>query len=73
MGRDFDRRDELPGKGRVAVISDKVWRTQLCARRNVLGKTIVLNAVPYTIIAVMPPGVEHPGNMYLAVACAYPR
>jgi predicted permease len=68
MGRDFDRNDELPGKGHVAIISDKIWRTQLGAKRDVLGKTIVLNAVPYSIVAVMPPGVEHPGNMYHAVA-----
>lgn len=68
MGREFDRGDELPGRGHVAIISDTTWRTRLGARRDVLGRKIVLNAVPYTVIGVMPPGVQHPGNMYHAVA-----
>ncbi len=68
MGREFDRADELPGKGHVAIISETIWRTRLGARRNALGKTIVLDAVPYTVVGIMPKGVEHPGNMYHAVA-----
>ncbi len=68
MGREFDRSDELPGKGHVAIVSDTIWRTKLGARRDALGKTIVLDAVPYTVVGIMPPGVEHPGNMYHAVA-----
>jgi predicted permease len=68
MGRDFERADELPGKGQVAVVSNKIWRTRLKASRDVLGQKIVLNAVPYTVVGVMPPGVQHPGNMYHAVA-----
>ncbi len=68
MGREFNRKDELPGKGHIAIVSDKFWRTRLGARRNVLGQTIFLNALPYTVVGVMPAGVEHPGNMYHAVA-----
>lgn len=68
IGREFDRMDELPGRGQVVVISDKVWRARLGARRDVLGQKIVLNAVPYTVVGVMPPGTKHPGNMYHAVA-----
>lgn len=68
MGREFERGDELPGRGHVAIVSDTVWRTRLGARRDVLGKKIVLNAEPYMVVGVMPPGVQHPGNMYHAVA-----
>ncbi len=68
MGREFDRGDELPGKGHVAMISDTIWRTRFGGRRDVLGKKILLDAVPYQVVGVMPPGVEHPGNMYHAVA-----
>ena len=38
MGRDFDRADELPGKGQIAIISDKIWRTRLGGRRDALGR-----------------------------------
>ncbi len=68
IGREFERADELPGKGHVAIISDRLWRTRLGARRDAVGQTILLNAVPYTVIGVIPPGVQHPGNMYHAVA-----
>ena len=68
MGRDFDRADELPGKGQIAIISDKIWRTRLGGRRDALGQKIVLNGIPYLIVGVMPPGVQHPGNTYHAVA-----
>lgn len=68
MGREFDRNDELPAKGFVAIVSDRVWRTQLGARREVLGQKILLNQVSYRIVGVMPPGVQHPGNMYHAVS-----
>lgn len=68
MGREFNQNDERPANGFVAIVSDRVWRTQLRASRNVLGQKIVLNEVPYKIIGVMPPGVQHPGNMYHAVS-----
>jgi predicted permease len=68
MGREFDRNDELPGRGRSAIVSNKLWRTRLGGRRDVIGRKIILDAEPYTIVGVMPPGVEHPGNMYHAVA-----
>jgi predicted permease len=68
MGREFDRTDELPGNGPIAILSDKIWRTRLGARKDALGQKIILNAVPYTVVGVMPPGVRHPGNMYHAVA-----
>lgn len=67
MGREFERRDELPGRGQLVVVSDRVWRDTLHAAPNVLGKTIRLNQMPYTIVGVMPPGVQHPGNAYHAV------
>jgi predicted permease len=67
MGREFDQGDEWPGRGNLVVISDRIWRTVLHSDPNVLGRTIRLNQTPYTIIGVMPPGVQHPGNAYHAV------
>jgi predicted permease len=67
MGREFDRDDELPGRGNIVVISDRMWRSRLQAAPGVLGKTIRLNQMPYTIVGVMPPGTQHPGNAYHSV------
>ena len=68
IGREFGRSDESRGKDRIAIVSDRVWRTRLGARRDVLGQKIILNATPFTVVGVMPPGVQHPGNTYHAVA-----
>ncbi len=67
LGREFNQRDELPGRGNVVVISDRIWRNTLHRAPNILGRTIRLNEIPYTIVGVMPPGVQHPGNVYHAV------
>lgn len=67
MGREFNQGDELPGRGNVAVISDRIWRSVLHDAPDVLGKTIRLDRTPYTIVGVMPVGVQHPGNAYHAV------
>ena len=32
------------------------------------GRKITLNAMPFTVVGVMPPGTEHPGNEYHPVA-----
>lgn len=67
MGREFEQGDELPGRGNVVVISDRIWRSVLHSDPHVLGSTIRLNQLPYTIVGVMPPGLQHPGNLYRAV------
>ncbi|HEY6990554.1 MAG TPA: ABC transporter permease [Bryobacteraceae bacterium] len=67
LGREFNRADELPGKGNIAIVSHNVWRTLLGGRRDIVGRKIVLSNIPYTVVGVMPPGVKHPGNMYHAV------
>jgi predicted permease len=67
IGREFERDDELPGRGHVVIVSDRIWRTKLQAEPGVLGKTIRLDQTPYTIVGVMPAGVQHPGNAYHSV------
>src|SRR5262245_744379 len=67
-GREFESKDELPGNGRIAVISDRVWRNQFGASPDIIGRKIQLEAQPFEVVGLMPPGVEHPGNTYNAVA-----
>ena len=67
-GREFTSGDEVPEQGRVAILSDRVWRTRFGADSGVVGRTISLNAQTFTVVGVMPPGVQHPGNDYHALA-----
>jgi predicted permease len=67
IGRDFGLSDEIPD-GRVAILSDRVWRNQFGAARDIVGRKIMLHARPFTVVGVMPPGTDHPGNAYNPVA-----
>jgi putative ABC transport system permease protein len=57
LGRALQPADE---RERVVVIADELWRRRFSADRNVLGKTINLNAETFTIIGVMPPSFRFP-------------
>ena len=67
-GREFDTRDELPGHGRVAILSDRLWRTRFSADPEILGKKLRLDGRPFTVVGVMPPEMQHPGNEYRPVS-----
>ena len=57
LGRAFIATDDdAPDKAPLVVLSDDFWRTRFSGSRDVLGKTIKLTEVDYTIIGVMPPG-----------------
>ena len=44
------------------MISNGLWRTYYSADVNVVGRTILLNSRPFTIIGVLPDGIEFAGN-----------
>lgn len=67
-GREFEFSEERPGNGNVVILSDRVWRNQFGAAADILGRKVLLESQPYTVVGVMPPGVDHPGNTYNAVA-----
>jgi predicted permease len=67
-GRDFAFNDELAGRGRLAILSDHLWRSRFSADPNILGRKITLNTEAFTIVGVMGPDAQHPGNNFQAVA-----
>jgi predicted permease len=44
----------------VAVLGDEAWRTLFGADAGIIGKTVYLNRVAFTIVGVMPPGFQFP-------------
>lgn len=61
IGRLFGPQDAVPGFALVVVISDGLWRRGFGADPNVLGRTVLIDGDPCTIIGVLPRGFRHPG------------
>jgi predicted permease len=67
-GQEFSFDDERAERGTGVLLSDALWRSRFGADPGVLGRTIMLDGMPYTVAGVMPPGTRHPGNNYHALA-----
>jgi putative ABC transport system permease protein len=59
LGRVFTTDEDERGE-KLAVISDRVWRTHLGGDRDAVGTPLRLNGELFEIIGVMPPGFEFP-------------
>ncbi len=62
-GRVFLAEDDAPGAARVALISERLWRARFGANPDILGKPIVLNNEPHTVVGIMPPGMRFPSRL----------
>jgi putative ABC transport system permease protein len=59
IGRTFlPSEDQKPGGNNVAVLSYGLWTRQFGSDRNILGNTLTLNAVPYTVVGVAAPNFK---------------
>ena len=61
MGRDFTPEDDKPGAAPVTVISYGTWQQRYAGDPNIIGKDILLDGKPHTIIGVMPESFVHQG------------
>ena len=55
--------DNTPGSGNVVVISDGYWTKHFGRSPEVIGRSILLNTIPFTIIGVNPPHFTGAGNV----------
>ena len=58
LGRVFGRDEDEPGKNRVVVLSDGLWKRIYGGDRSVIGKTMQLNSLNFTILGIMPAGFK---------------
>ena len=49
-----------PGATPVVVLSHELWRSHYQGRQSIIGEQIILDEVPHTVIAVMPPSFREP-------------
>jgi putative ABC transport system permease protein len=53
-GRVFSPDEDRPGHSQVAVISERLWHTHFHGDSAIVGQTIRMNGLFYTVIGVMP-------------------
>lgn len=55
VGRGFSpEEDQVPGRDAVVILGHDFWQTQLGADRSIIGRTVRLNGVEFTVIGVAP-------------------
>jgi putative ABC transport system permease protein len=59
-GRLLTPEDELPGRPRVTVISDGLWRHRFDSTPDVIGRTVRLDGDVHEIVGVAAPGFDFP-------------
>lgn len=63
LGRTFNTEEDQPGRDHEVVLGNSLWRSRFGADPDILGHSIALDEIPYTVIGVMPPGFAFPrGN-----------
>jgi putative ABC transport system permease protein len=62
LGRVFSPGSDEPGKGKIAVVSEDLWRSRLGGEPSLLGRAVRLDGVPYTVIGVMPASFDFPAG-----------
>jgi len=60
LGRTFLPEEAQPGHEHEIVLSDALWKRAFGARTDVIGSTIRVDAVPMTVVGVMPAGFDYP-------------
>lgn len=54
LGRVFGEDEDREGRGNVAVISESFWRSTLGGDRSIIGRSVRLDDVEYTVVGVVP-------------------
>jgi putative ABC transport system permease protein len=60
LGRGFSSEEDQPGRNNVVVLSNGLWRSQFGSDTSIVGKTVSMNGLPYTVVGVTPASFEFP-------------
>jgi len=66
LGREFSPQEDQHGGAPAAVISNRLWRERFAGSAEVLGSTVTVDGLNYSIVGVAPPGfrLEDESDIY---------
>jgi putative ABC transport system permease protein len=56
LGREFSAEEDRPGAAPQVILSDRLWKDRFASSPQIIGKTMLLDGVDYTIVGILPPG-----------------
>ncbi|HEV8132075.1 MAG TPA: ABC transporter permease [Acidobacteriota bacterium] len=62
LGRIFSQGEDQPGRERVVILSDGLWKRRFGADRDLIGRSLTLNGQSYTLIGILPVDFQFPGD-----------
>ncbi|HEU4455237.1 MAG TPA: ABC transporter permease, partial [Longimicrobium sp.] len=62
LGRAFLPGEDQPGRNRVVLLSDALWRQRFGEDPSVVGRTVRLGGESHTVVGVMPPTFRFPSR-----------
>ncbi|MDP9122171.1 MAG: ABC transporter permease, partial [Acidobacteriota bacterium] len=60
VGRSFLPEEEQEGRNRVVVLTDHLWRLRFGASPAVVGRSVLLDGIPHTVVGILPPSFHFP-------------
>jgi putative ABC transport system permease protein len=58
LGRSFAPEEDKAGNDSVIILSHRLWQNRFGSDPSIVGRTLVLNARPYTVVGVLPAGFK---------------
>jgi putative ABC transport system permease protein len=70
LGRDFLPEEGVEGKDHVVILTHKLW-AHLGSNAKIIGQSMRINGEPYTVVGVLPPGLDDRAQAQLAVPLVF--
>jgi putative ABC transport system permease protein len=70
LGRDFRPDEDEPGKQHVVLLTHRLWRERFGANRDIIGRDVRMDSIPYTVVGVLAPGHfdRAPANVWIPIS-----
>src|SRR5262245_10051151 len=63
LGRFFDATEDRPGIPSAIVLGHAVWQRAFSGDLSIIGRKVMVEAIPMTVVGVMPPGFDFLGGI----------
>src|SRR5437763_12199470 len=63
LGRDFLPMEDESGRGRIVILTNRFWRGYFHSDPTVIGRAIILDGVPFTVVGVLPASFHFPAQL----------